>query len=462
MKHDHTSETPSYEASTLPYVCWYQNDFLGGVRGMRAHEIGIYTILLNEIYARGRPLDLSEERLARLCGCDKRTFVTVLEMLISEGKILNLANGLWNERCGHVFEERAQLLKKKSYAGHASAKKRKKINTTFEQLSNNYPRDETHNSEAQKGGEKETPYGVSKKRSFFSLSQERSELLSSPLTPTNDTSQGSSLGSSQDPSQGLSQDSSQNSSQALSQGSSLGSSLGSSQALSQGSPQDSSQNSSQAPSQALSQGLSQGSSLGSSQGLSQGSSQNPSQGLSQGISQGPDLCSASLLAPSRDCNSEPISSCATLSSSAQATPQALVVQDHTGVSAEFSSISSSSTVDLSSPTAMGSPKRPRSEKSPKGQRLPLDWRADIGAAISEGLSEEQARWQEKKFRDYWHAKSGKDALKVDWQATWRNWFRREIERLQDNREKLSVLSSSAQNRSRNTNEDMLYQSLINY
>ncbi|MDD9330095.1 MAG: DUF1376 domain-containing protein, partial [Bartonella sp.] len=92
MKQALPSETPHYESSILPYVCWYQNDFLGGVRGMRAHEIGIYTILLNEMYARGRPLNLSIERLARLCGCDKRTFEGVLEMLITEGKILQLAS----------------------------------------------------------------------------------------------------------------------------------------------------------------------------------------------------------------------------------------------------------------------------------------------------------------------------------------------------------------------------------
>lgn len=29
------------------------------------------------------------------------------------------------------------------------------------------------------------------------------------------------------------------------------------------------------------------------------------------------------------------------------------------------------------------------------------------------------------FRDYWRAKAGKDALKADWEATWRNWCRRE-------------------------------------
>jgi hypothetical protein len=28
------------------------------------------------------------------------------------------------------------------------------------------------------------------------------------------------------------------------------------------------------------------------------------------------------------------------------------------------------------------------------------------------------------FRDYWQAKSGKDATKLDWPATWRTWMRK--------------------------------------
>lgn len=32
-----------------------------------------------------------------------------------------------------------------------------------------------------------------------------------------------------------------------------------------------------------------------------------------------------------------------------------------------------------------------------------------------------------KFVDYWRGKSGKDATKQDWVATWRNWLRRDFE-----------------------------------
>jgi hypothetical protein len=33
-----------------------------------------------------------------------------------------------------------------------------------------------------------------------------------------------------------------------------------------------------------------------------------------------------------------------------------------------------------------------------------------------------------KFINYWQAKSGKDAVKVDWVATWRNWMLNAAER----------------------------------
>lgn len=32
-----------------------------------------------------------------------------------------------------------------------------------------------------------------------------------------------------------------------------------------------------------------------------------------------------------------------------------------------------------------------------------------------------------KFRDYWTAKAGRDGVKLDWVATWRNWIRRDAE-----------------------------------
>lgn len=77
-----------------------------------------------------------------------------------------------------------------------------------------------------------------------------------------------------------------------------------------------------------------------------------------------------------------------------------------------------------------SPKRSRaSESNPKGTRLPADWvlpKAWGEWAVECGWSAAAVRSEAAKFRDYWHAKPGKDGRKSDWFATWRNWLRRAI------------------------------------
>lgn len=359
-------ETPHYESSILPYVCWYQNDFLGGVRGMRAHEIGIYTILLNEMYARGHPLDLSTQRLARLCGCDKRTFLSALNILIAEGKIIPLANGLWNKRCDSIFRERAKLLEQKSLAGRSSAQKRKKINATPQQLLNTCRTDEPYNSEAQKK-EKETPNGVSQKQqNKASFSADKSSSYALYCAP-----------------------------------------------------------SCSAPS------------------LSSAPSQEPIPTASTPV-MGPTLATTSKIFTSQTLMTTPTPA---TSSPPVISPPCL----------ESPIISENSALP---------PKRSARKGCLRGHRLPADWQADISMAMTEGLSEEQARWQEKKFRDYWQAKSGKEALKVDWSATWRNWCRYEIERLRDTQDTRyptpSLPRVPSHQTNRHTGEESFYQSLINY
>jgi DnaT-like ssDNA binding protein len=66
----------------------------------------------------------------------------------------------------------------------------------------------------------------------------------------------------------------------------------------------------------------------------------------------------------------------------------------------------------------------------RAARIPTDWTPDsdlIAAMRAEGIPDELARRELPKFRDYWTAKSGKDATKHDWSATWRNWLRRASE-----------------------------------
>jgi len=58
------------------------------------------------------------------------------------------------------------------------------------------------------------------------------------------------------------------------------------------------------------------------------------------------------------------------------------------------------------------------------ESLPSDWRSFCEAERPD-LDAEQTFCR---FRDYWVAKPGKDGVKLDWQATWRNWVRNEKQR----------------------------------
>lgn len=68
---------------------------------------------------------------------------------------------------------------------------------------------------------------------------------------------------------------------------------------------------------------------------------------------------------------------------------------------------------------------PSAEHSSRGSRLPTDFT----------ITEEMRAWAQReypavpidletdKFRDYWQSQSGSRGVKLDWQATWRNWIR---------------------------------------
>jgi uncharacterized protein YdaU (DUF1376 family) len=83
------------------------------------------------------------------------------------------------------------------------------------------------------------------------------------------------------------------------------------------------------------------------------------------------------------------------------------------------------------PPQSQSPKRaigkPIASAAKRGSRLsadfemPDDW---LQWAMSERhWSAADARDEGAGFIDYWHAKAGKDAVKLDWAGTWRNWVR---------------------------------------
>lgn len=82
----------------------------------------------------------------------------------------------------------------------------------------------------------------------------------------------------------------------------------------------------------------------------------------------------------------------------------------------------------------GSPEPSGTVKEPsvgrRGSRLPEDWSLTPEyrrAAADIGLSEFEAQRQAEIFRDYWRSKAGREASKLDWLATWRNWCRKSRE-----------------------------------
>ena len=65
----------------------------------------------------------------------------------------------------------------------------------------------------------------------------------------------------------------------------------------------------------------------------------------------------------------------------------------------------------------------RSPVAQRATRLKRDWEPSP-LATEPGWTDVDVRRELEAFRDYWCAKSGKDATKLDWQATWRNWLHR--------------------------------------
>lgn len=64
--------------------------------------------------------------------------------------------------------------------------------------------------------------------------------------------------------------------------------------------------------------------------------------------------------------------------------------------------------------------------SARGSRIAPDWvpsLKDYAFAHQAGLSREEINREADRFRDYWIAASGRNAVKLDWSATWRNWIR---------------------------------------
>ena len=70
---------------------------------------------------------------------------------------------------------------------------------------------------------------------------------------------------------------------------------------------------------------------------------------------------------------------------------------------------------------------PTENPSKRGTRIPDDFCPDRDFAAKAGLSGAEIDTQVASFLDWAHAAPGAKGVKLDWQATWRNWVRRSLE-----------------------------------
>ena len=65
------------------------------------------------------------------------------------------------------------------------------------------------------------------------------------------------------------------------------------------------------------------------------------------------------------------------------------------------------------------------EKNKRGSRLPQDWflTKSMGEWASQERPDLDVRQVAEQFKDYWVAQAGQKGVKLDWDATWRNWVR---------------------------------------
>jgi uncharacterized protein YdaU (DUF1376 family) len=108
----------------IPYFDFYPSDFMHGVRGLSAQEVGVYTMMLCRIYEENGPVEFHVLRLATYCGMRESTFKKTVDTLVNLGK-LDIADGkISNRRAESEISSRSDKLKLNSKAGKASAEKR--------------------------------------------------------------------------------------------------------------------------------------------------------------------------------------------------------------------------------------------------------------------------------------------------------------------------------------------------
>lgn len=99
-----------------PYFRCFPSDFLSGVAGMTAEEIGVYAVIIMLIYDRGKAVPDDVGRLAWQCRLSRSRATAVVNRLIDIGKIVRTEAGLMNPRAAEELERMAEISRKNAGA----------------------------------------------------------------------------------------------------------------------------------------------------------------------------------------------------------------------------------------------------------------------------------------------------------------------------------------------------------
>lgn len=98
----------------------------------------------------------------------------------------------------------------------------------------------------------------------------------------------------------------------------------------------------------------------------------------------------------------------------------------TGYSGENLSL----TTNYQPPTTNERKEAPSGASKKRAARLPDDWTPSaklVEWAHGENLSASEVKREADKFRDHWHASSGRNATKLDWDKAFQNWIRNSVD-----------------------------------
>jgi hypothetical protein len=108
-----------------------------------------------------------------------------------------------------------------------------------------------------------------------------------------------------------------------------------------------------------------------------------------------------------------------------------------GASPKHASSNASSTITTTTVEEANASSTPKEAKGAslgarkRATRLSAEWwpsLENVNYAIGKGLNQQRINVEAEKFRNYWIAKSGTGATKLNWDATWQNWILNACER----------------------------------